>query len=64
MSTDEERSLQEIKTEFRNNTSILSSQLENFISIVAPYLVAPECKELMNEASAVYLNSMTFFRLN
>lgn len=64
MSTDEERALQEIKTEFSNNSSVLSSQMGNFISTVAPYLVASKCEELMNEESAKYLNNMTFFRLN
>ena len=63
MKMEEERALQEIKTEFSNNTSILSSQMGNFINTVAPYLIAPDCKELRNEDSAKYLNSMTFFRL-
>lgn len=64
MKAEEERALQEIKAEFSQNTSILSSQIENFINVVAPYLVVPDCKELVNEESARYLDNMTFFRLN
>ena len=63
MKLEEERALKEIKTEFSNNTPVLSSQMGNFINTVAPYLIAPDCKELRNEDSAKYLNSMTFFRL-
>lgn len=37
MKVEEERALQEIKTEFSKNTSILSSQMGNFINTVAPY---------------------------
>ena len=48
MKAEEEKALQEIKAEFSQNTSILSSQIENFINVVAPYLVAPDCKELVN----------------
>lgn len=63
MKLEEEKALKEIKTEFSNNTSVLSSQMGNFINTVAPYLIAPDCKEWRNEDSAKYLNSMTFFRL-
>ena len=65
MNVEEERALQEIKTEFSSITSVLSTQIGNFISTVAPYLVASSYgEELKYEKSAEYLNSMTFFRLN
>lgn len=64
MNTEEEKALQKIKTEFSETNNVLSAQFRNFINTVAPYLVASDSeKELINENSAKFLNTLTFFRL-
>lgn len=65
MSTAEEKALQEIKAEFSNNNSVLSSQMEKFINTIAPYITASDfARDMCQEKSAEHLNHLTFFRLN
>jgi len=62
---EEEKTLQEIKSEFSQSNDILSIQLDSFISAVAPYALMPNAAaEIVSKDSAAYLAEFTFFRLN
>ncbi len=65
MSTEEEKALQEIKADFFENNAILGTRIEDFINVVAPYLmVSGNINELINEKSAEFLSTLTYFRLS
>lgn len=57
--------LKQIKADFAQDSAALDEQIGRFVDAVAPYLSAPQnVSELINERSAEYLDSLTFFRLN